>query len=371
MEQTEQTGNQPGDGETEQNAGKEQGEGKVQAPILTRNDQLNFKATKKAARKGQAKKKNGKQRKTNSPTTRKRKLLRSQSKRAKSQKPAATSWDGDWDGEWDDGDWGEYEEDWGVMTHPTGSSRDQKRQKRNKRDLEAHEKTTTRDNAKTAKSSKAKTAKAKTAKPGKGKTAKPAKAKTAKPGKGKTAKPGKAKTAKPGKAKAKPAPKPKAEAGNRRGRKANPGGMTVESLQSNELYSEKLVAEFRQFAEPFDPMTNVKNQSFKVEVRSFEPDLLYHRMTIYWTKGQCGVTLIETGKDVLFFSFANSPGYDPQKVAVAVRCGWIAATQQACMYALKCAHGGSCFIMLPSTLRKYYIDDMQWQERTLMARMGG
>ena len=129
--------------------------------------------------------------------------------------------------------------------------------------------------------------------------------------------------------KVKKAPKGEATPKKTRGRKAvrNTGDDYWEEQKQSPLFSAEMVKELEEFALRFDTSLDVKGQKFK-EFCSAQQDkeLWYHRLNRYWTRMTCGVTLKETGKDVLHFGFTSSCACDVHKMAISVKCAMISAT---------------------------------------------
>ena len=127
----------------------------------------------------------------------------------------------------------------------------------------------------------------------------------------------------------KKAPKAEATPKKTRGRKAvrDTGDDYWEEQKRSRLFSADLVKELEQFALRFDTSLEVKSQKFK-DFCSEQQDkeLRDHRLNRYWTRTSCGVTLKETGKDVLHFAFTSSRACDVHKMAMSVKCAMISAT---------------------------------------------
>ena len=100
-------------------------------------------------------------------------------------------------------------------------------------------------------------------------------------------------------------------------------------MMSDSKYSEEQCKEIAQFAGQFDERDDVQNKRFKNLARSLIPDLTHHAINnIYWKKGIVGLTKLETGKDMLHFSFNQSSASAAHKLAVSIKCTIIAVTQR-------------------------------------------
>ncbi|CAL1145654.1 unnamed protein product [Cladocopium goreaui] len=126
----------------------------------------------------------------------------------------------------------------------------------------------------------------------------------------------------------KEAPEGEATPKKTRGRKAvrNTGDDYWEEQKTSPLFSAEMVKELEEFALRFDTSLEVKSTKFK-EFCSAQQDkeLWHHRLNRYWTRMTCGVTLKETGKDVLHFGFTSSCACDVHKMAISVKCAMISA----------------------------------------------
>lgn len=278
---------------------------KSKPAVLTRDDQLRFKATNKEDRKERAKARKGKKGKnglkknkgkgnktltgTKAPISRKRRLMKRQTSQDEKTLDVAEP----------------------EMTEkppkkagrvPTGSSSDVPKSRR-KRKAEAVEPVV---DEKPARKRKTRTAEPE----GKVSKAKPkakAKAKaTAAPKKGAAPK-ARASEVKP-KAKAKGRPK-----------KDCKDDFMKRSYES-EKFNPGQVKMCEKFAKSFDPGMEVKSNAFKQEARGRLPSFSNYRLNIYWTRTSVGVTHVKNNRDVVNFSFNTSSACSVHKIAVALRC---------------------------------------------------
>ena len=278
---------------------------------VTRDDQLRRKASTKAKR-GQAKKKAGKKSKKKGGKSRKAKktrsrrlnTLRAASPSPKKRKPALARHDAEHDAE--------ATATWATV--PTGSSHDKvKRKRRNAKEHETQEHVE-------PKPAKAKAAAKKRSSP-------KAKSKANESADSKVA----AKTKAKAKAKAKARGRPKSTP-------LTPAEM-VGQLRADSKYVGPQCEEIRAFCLQVQQQggDKITSPSFKKAARSLIPDDLetVSIHNIYWTRGSVGVTNTETGRDVLHFSFNQSSASDGYKMAAAIKCAIIAATQHR-KYMMRC-----------------------------------
>lgn len=150
-----------------------------------------------------------------------------------------------------------------------------------------------------------------------------------------------------GKAKAKAAPTAKAKArankeANGKQEIAKDAGKTKRRKKQQdptqqELYDEKIVEKLCKFARSVSDFSrDVKSAKFKSFVRTQLYDLEWTSLNIYWTRCGCGVTEIETGKDLNNFSFNSSEACESHRIACAVKCAELAATCLTCAYKFLC-----------------------------------
>ena len=285
---------------------------KSKPAVLTRDDQLRFKATNKEDRKQKAKARKGKKGKngkkknkgkgnkaltgTKAPISRKRRMMKKQTSQDEKTLDVAEP----------------------EMTEkpqkkprkvPTGSSTDVPKS-RSKRKAEAVEPV----NVDEKPPRKRKTC---TAEPeGKVSEAKPkAKAKAKAKAASKTGAAPKKGAAPKAKASA---VKPKAKA------KGRPKKDRKDDFMKRGYESEKFnpgqVKMCEKFAKSFDPEMEVKSNAFKQEARGRLPSFSTYRLNIYWTRASVGVTHVKNNKDVVNFSFNTSSACSVHKIAVALRC---------------------------------------------------
>ena len=147
----------------------------------------------------------------------------------------------------------------------------------------------------------------------------------------------KAKAKAKGKAKAKAQPKakgrptkskveknsPKDESEQRPQRKRG-RPVVKEDLYTSPLYDEDLVQTLCSFASMFDSEADHKSDSFKKELRSQLAEDVW--LNIYWTRQSCGVRSSPGQSDTHHFSFATYSASASHKTAVAVKCAELTAT---------------------------------------------
>ncbi|CAK9118394.1 unnamed protein product [Durusdinium trenchii] len=130
-----------------------------------------------------------------------------------------------------------------------------------------------------------------------------------------------------GKSKPKAKAKPKAKGKARAKAQSQKGPEEVaEEFRSDSKSSSEQFTDISNFLDRFEPYEKVQDKRFKSFARSLIPDLEKHSLdNIYWTRGNVGITKLETGKDILHFSFNQSSATDAQKMAVSIKCAIIAA----------------------------------------------
>ena len=265
-------------------------------PILTRNDQLSFKSTRKQARKDKANdKKNGKgktgkrgkgkvgkgkkkdqkkgKKNTGKSISRKRKILKnSPTKQPPQQEPSGSSVD----------------KPKGKGTKAGSSASPLPKRKREQKEPKVGPK-----------------AKAKA-------TPKPKMKATPKP---------KATT------KPKAAPKPKAK------RVKTEKGQDEEESQKP-TFNAMLVHDLLEFAHRFSPDDSVRDAAFKNKIRTMLAldTLKTCRLNIYWTRCSSGVTLLDAKVDVQHFSYNSSSAPEAYKAAVSIKLAELTAPQLNCIY---------------------------------------
>ena len=134
-----------------------------------------------------------------------------------------------------------------------------------------------------------------------------------------------------GKSKPKAKAKPKAKGKARAKAQSQKGPEEVaEEFRSDSKSSSEQFTDISNFLDRFEPYEKVQDKRFKSFARSLIPDLEKHSLdNIYWTRGNVGITKLETGKDILHFSFNQSSATDAQKMAVSIKCAIIAVTQRS------------------------------------------
>ena len=149
-----------------------------------------------------------------------------------------------------------------------------------------------------------------------------AKAKAAPKSKAKNKTP-KPKVAAKAKAKAKSRGRPKSQ--------ANDPKVIRAQLMGDAKYAKHQVDDITSFCDHVTSQAGDKPTSpeFKKFVRSLIPDHFqsYAIQNIYWTRGSVGVMDWATGRDILHFSFNQSAATEAARMAAAVKCAIIAATQ--------------------------------------------
>ena len=131
------------------------------------------------------------------------------------------------------------------------------------------------------------------------------------------------------------AAKPKAKA------KAKARGRPKSDPQDPEVMRQRLVTDEKYAQSQVDDIKNFcvqvvehggeapKAPEFKKYAKSLVPDLEWYSINnIYWTRGCVGVTQVDLGKDVLHFSFNQSSASEAHRMAAAIKCAIIAATQR-------------------------------------------
>ena len=126
--------------------------------------------------------------------------------------------------------------------------------------------------------------------------------------------------------KAKVKASPKAKASCRRGKKKVGSEASLEDQKNHEHYSAELVDKLVSFAKQVDTGANVKSEAFKVGMRKKLVEMNGYRLNIYWTRQSCGVTNTTEGKDLGTFSFNGSSASDAERIAVAIKCSELMVT---------------------------------------------
>ena len=98
----------------------------------------------------------------------------------------------------------------------------------------------------------------------------------------------------------------------------------MRSMHSRRLMTSKTFAlKFLQAGE------KVTAPQFKKYAKSLIPEFWWFSIqNIYWTRGSVGLTNVDLGKDVLHFSFNQSSASEAHRMAAALKCAIIAATQR-------------------------------------------
>lgn len=114
------------------------------------------------------------------------------------------------------------------------------------------------------------------------------------------------------------APKAKAKAKAKASTKSRrPRGLAAEPVP----YDASLTKAMLDFASQFGADDSVRSMTYKDQVRqSLDQDLSEHRLKIYWTRCTCGITDLEADKDLSHFGFNHSSAIEPHKCAVAIKC---------------------------------------------------
>ena len=126
--------------------------------------------------------------------------------------------------------------------------------------------------------------------------------------------------------KAKPKTAPKAKADCKRGKKKVGSEPSLEDQKAHKHYSAQLVDKLVSFANQVDVGMNVRAEAFKVTMRKKLVEMHGYRLNIYWTRQSCGVTNITEGKDLGTFSFNGSSACDAHRIAVAIKCSELMVT---------------------------------------------
>lgn len=106
-------------------------------------------------------------------------------------------------------------------------------------------------------------------------------------------------------------------------------GKSADQQMQSPLYSGDLVKTLTAAARELDPDACITSNKFKSGVRGNLESFEGHRLNIYWSRAGCGVTSYEENRDVASFSFNCSSARDVFKLGVAMKCASICAAQLA------------------------------------------
>ena len=106
-------------------------------------------------------------------------------------------------------------------------------------------------------------------------------------------------------------------------------GISADQRMQSPLYSDDLVKTLTAAARELDPDACITSNKFKTGVRASLEEFQGHRLNIYWSRAGCGVTSYGEDRDVASFSFNCSSARDVFKLGVAMKCASICAAQPA------------------------------------------
>ena len=100
---------------------------------------------------------------------------------------------------------------------------------------------------------------------------------------------------------------------------------------TDEKYAQSQVDDIKDFCSQVlaNGGEKVTAPQFKKYAKSLIPEFWWFSIqNIYWTRGSVGLTNVDLGKDVLHFSFNQSSASEAHRMAAALKCAIIAATQR-------------------------------------------
>lgn len=127
------------------------------------------------------------------------------------------------------------------------------------------------------------------------------------------------------------AAKPKAKARGRPKSEPHDPKVIRQRLMTDEKYAQSQVDDIKDFCSQVlaNGGEKVTAPQFKKYAKSLIPEFWWFSIqNIYWTRGSVGLTNVDLGKDVLHFSFNQSSASEAHRMAAALKCAIIAATQR-------------------------------------------